>query len=688
MLTTQNVVPAAPVQAYSPAVLQSRLTDPRRLETLRASALLDGAQNEVLDRLTRLVTRFLGVPVSLVSLVGDRGQHFPGLTGLSGWAGTGRGTPLTHSFCQHVVGRNEMLVVGDASHDPLVMSNLAVSELDVVAYLGVPLRTASGETLGALCAIDTKPLQWTAEQIATLEDLAAAAMAEIELRATTLALRGEVERYEFLVDAADLGDWDMDVRQNRTRRSLKHDALFGYSEMLPSWGYDDFLAHIHPEDRDRVHTAYQRALAGEGDYNVEMRTIWPDGTLHWLWSRGRFVLDDAGSPVRAAGLMADITDRKLSEERIAQLDREDTVGRLAAGLAHDFNNQLTVILGTADCMDLDPNLSVEQRDDLAQIHGSCERSARMVRELLALSRNEVRRQEPVNLAGFLREEAHTVAHLVGERVRCQFHIPDGEFAVLGDASQIEQVLLNLVTNARDAMPDGGTVMVTLEPDGATDVVLRVGDTGIGMDDVTLQRCFETFYTTKPRGVGTGLGLASVRRIVMQMGGEVTVTSAVGSGTTFTLRFPLYLAADGLERSIGPGNLAETAARGARRVLLVDDNAMVRQVITRVLRQNGHTVVDESSGESAVARDIAAGPFDLLITDLVMPTMSGRALADAVLARHPSTCVLLISGYSDDEVARYGIERGTYAFLAKPFSPAELQAAVATLVISAGSNAAA
>jgi len=436
-----------------------------------------------------------------------------------------------------------------------------------------------------------------------------------------------------------------------------------------------------------VHAAYQRALAGEGDYNVELRTIWPDGTLHWLWSRGRFVLDSSGVPLRAAGLMAEITERKLADARILQLDREDTVGRLAAGLAHDFNNQLTVILGTADCMALEPTLSAEQRDDLAQIHGSCERSARMVRELLTLSRNEVRSREPVNLAGFLREEAHTVEHLVGERVQCRFVIPEGEFAVVGEVSQIEQMLLNLVANARDAMPAGGTVTVTLEPDGVSDVVLRVADTGSGMDDVTLLRCFETFYTTKPRGMGTGLGLASVRRIVTQMGGEIAVASILGAGTTFTLRFPLHLVADKPVRTIRTSSVEETVARGILRVLLVDDNAMVRQVVSRVLRQNGHTVVDVASGEGAVERDIATGPFDLLITDLVMPTMSGRALADAVLARHPETRVLLISGYSDDEVARYGIERGRFAFLAKPFTPAQLQAAVDTLVADTNTVAA-
>ena len=521
----------------------------------------------------------------------------------------------------------------------------------------------------------------------TLPLLRIAVQQAATISALRTQVREETDRYEFLVDVADLGDWDLDVRKNRTRRSAKHDALFGYTEKLPSWGYDDFLAHIHPEDRDRVHAAYQRALAGDGDYNVELRTIWADGTLHWLSSRGRFVLDASGVPLRAAGVMADITERKLADERILQLDREDTVGRLAASLAHDFNNQLTVILGTADCIALSPDLSMEQRDDLAQIHGSCERSARMVRELLSLSRNEVRRREPIRLAAFLREGVHTMEHLVGERVHCRVMIPDGEFVVLGEAPQLEQVLLNLVANARDAMPGGGTVTITLEADGASDVVLRVTDTGIGMDSVTLQRCFETFFTTKPRGMGTGLGLASVRRIVTQMDGEIRVTSGVGAGTTFALRFPLHGAADASTRGIGASRTEAATAHGALRILLVDDNAMVRQVVARVLRQNGHSVIDEASGEAAVARDVASGPFDLLITDLVMPTMSGRALADAVLGRHPTTRILLISGYSDDEVARYGLERGTYAFLAKPFTPAELDAAVDALITSTSGAAA-
>ena len=179
---------AVPVVPLPPAAHHARLTSPTRLAALHATGLLDGTANPVLDRLARLTARLLGVPVALVSLVDDRGQHFPGMAGLTGWAGEGRGTPLSHSFCQHVVATDRMLLVENAAEHPLVMENLAFKELGVIAYAGVPLRTAEGETLGALCAIDVAPARWTPEQVATLEDLATAAMAEIELRATTQAL--------------------------------------------------------------------------------------------------------------------------------------------------------------------------------------------------------------------------------------------------------------------------------------------------------------------------------------------------------------------------------------------------------------------------------------------------------------------------------------------------------------------
>ncbi|HYW49938.1 MAG TPA: sensor domain-containing diguanylate cyclase [Gemmatimonadaceae bacterium] len=207
----------------------ARLTSASRLAALQASGLLDGATTEVLDRLARLVTRLLGVPIALVSLVDDRGQHFPGMAGLGGWAGDARGTPLSHSFCQHVVATDRMLLVEDASQHPLVRDNLAFTELGVVAYAGVPLRTADGETLGALCAIDTAPARWVPEQVATLEDLSAAAMAEIELRATMRSL---------LVAQAELqaSQYELQAAHDRLKAQSVRDQLTG---LLNRRGFSD-----------------------------------------------------------------------------------------------------------------------------------------------------------------------------------------------------------------------------------------------------------------------------------------------------------------------------------------------------------------------------------------------------------------------------------------------------------------
>ncbi len=224
-----DTCPAVVSPGLTPAEHHARLTSPTRLAALQSSGLLDGAATPVLDRLARLVTRLLGVPIALVSLVDDRGQHFPGLAGLGGWAGEARGTPLTHSFCQHVVATDRMLLVEDASIHPLVRENLAFKDLGVVAYAGVPLRTADGETLGALCAIDTAPVAWRPEQVATLEDLAAAAMAEIELRATTRALLLSQENLQASRDA-------LQIAHDRVKAQSVRDQLTG---LLNRRGFSD-----------------------------------------------------------------------------------------------------------------------------------------------------------------------------------------------------------------------------------------------------------------------------------------------------------------------------------------------------------------------------------------------------------------------------------------------------------------
>ena len=502
--------------------------------------------------------------------------------------------------------------------------------------------------------------------------LAAAA----QQRALGAELADERARVDFLHEAAELGFWDMDVAANRTRRNARHDQLFGYDQMLPSWGYDDFLAHIHPDDRARVHEAYQAALGGNGIYNVEFRTTWADGTEHWLWSRGRFILDDEGKPLRAAGVMSFITARKHAEEQLRRLDREDLVGRFAAGVAHDFNNLLSVILGGVEFLLERTSLDVEARNELEQVGSATKRSAALVRELLTLSRQDMVRLQPLDLSLLLGDLEAPLRHLVGPTVTVRVVRPAESLIVRGDTRQLEQVLLNLAANARDAMPAGGTLDVVLELATGGDVRLSMTDSGVGMNEQTLAHCLEPFFTTKPRGRGTGLGLASVHGVVMQMGGTLAVRSQLGAGTTMEILVPRS-ALVAIATSVDAG---DSAIRGdGRRVLLVDDDDGVRHVARRALTSAGYDVIDAASGEDAVRAAIDLASVDVLVTDLVMPTMNGRAVAEAVQTRHPGVRVLLISGYSDDEIARLGVESGKYELLGKPFSPSELVRRVGQLL---------
>ena len=490
----------------------------------------------------------------------------------------------------------------------------------------------------------------------------------------------EQARYDLLVEAADVGDWDMDIRRNRTRRSLRHDRLLGHQELLPQWGYDDFLAHVHPDDRNRVHAAYQRALAGEGRYDVEFRTTWPDGSTHWIASRGRFVLDASGAPLRAAGVMTDITERKLAELRLTEIAKQESVGRLAAGIAHDFNNQLTVILGTVSYLLDAPDVSADTRRELHGVQAAAEGSAQLIRGLLTLSRHVTGRVDVLELSSLLTELRGSIERLVGPGVDLRLDLPIGGLTVLADRTQLENMILNLAANARDAMPNGGGFAITGTVIGDR-IVLKVSDTGVGMDAATLARCFEMFFTTKPVGRGTGLGLASVKRCVEGMRGSVEVQSAPGAGTTVVLRLPREPVTLNSAGS-GPLPMPGAVANG-RRVLLVDDEEAVRLIAARVLRGAGYEVIAASGGEEAVAHSIDSGHFDVLITDLIMPTMGGRAVAEAVRERHPETRVLLMSGYSDDDITQYGIDRGTYAFLSKPFTASMLLERVAGLLADAG-----
>ncbi|MDB5313122.1 MAG: Blue-light-activated protein, partial [Gemmataceae bacterium] len=367
------------------------------------------------------------------------------------------------------------------------------------------------------------------------------------------------------------------------------------------------------------------------------------------------------------------------EEQFRQAQKMEAVGRLAAGVAHDFNNLLTIINGYSEIVldtlpAADPN-----RDLLAEIRNAGERSAGLTRQLLAFSRQTVLESRVLDPNALVRDAEKLLRRLIGEDVALTAHLAPDAGRILADPGQLEQALVNLCVNARDAMPEGGELTVrTRNEDVGGDrpdarpgpyVVITVTDTGHGMDEATKARIFEPFFTTKGVGQGTGLGLAMVYGFVRQSGGFVAVESEPGRGT----RFDVYLPRASAAPKPGSGVVPGPVPRGTETILLVEDEAAVRGLARHVLAGCGYTVLEAAHGREAVrVAEAHRGKVDLVVTDVVMPGgMGGRRVAEAVAAAHPEAKVLYVSGYTDDAVVRHGVTEAGTAFLQKPFTPAVL-----------------
>jgi len=365
-------------------------------------------------------------------------------------------------------------------------------------------------------------------------------------------------------------------------------------------------------------------------------------------------------------LLAQMAEQRRLQERLRQSQKLEAVGRLAGGVAHDFNNLLTAIDGFSDLAlnQLAPEHPV--RSDIEEVRRAAQRAAELTRQLLAFSGRQVLAPRVVDLNAVIADAARMLAKLAGEHVELRF-TPDGEPALLrADPGQLEQVVTNLVVNARDAMPSGGTISIATanEPEH---VLLTVADTGAGMSEETRAHAFEPFFTTKEVGKGTGLGLAVVHGIVVQSGGEIAVSSRPGLGSSFELRFPAAAEAPVALRD------ADTARpeSGHETVLLVEDETAVRDLARRMLELAGYAVVSASSGEEAERLFGDLGSVDVLVTDLVMPGMNGRELADRLRRGRPDLCVVLMSGYSQDAEALDGLRAAGAAFVEKPFTSSAL-----------------
>jgi two-component system cell cycle sensor histidine kinase/response regulator CckA len=445
-----------------------------------------------------------------------------------------------------------------------------------------------------------------------------------------------------------------------------------------------WLDAIHPDDRERV----ARASATKeviGAYDEAYRVVRPDGTVRWVRDRGFPVRDNSGKVIRIAGVAEDITEQRQLESELRQAQKMESVGLLAGGVAHDFNNALTVIMGSTEVLAEALPSSSEAESALDEIRSATNRAVSLTRQLLAFSRKDVIAPRLIDLNALVTETERMLRRLMGEDIEIAATLDPTIANVKVDPGQWDQVLMNLAVNARDAMTGCGRFTIetrdlhieaqsTAASRGIQPgryVELSIGDTGCGMPADVVSRVFEPFFTTKPVGQGTGLGLAVVYGIVKQSGGSIDVRSEVNVGTTFTILIP---ASEGRVENASGAKLpsAMSGERGSETILLVEDEDSLRRMATRVLSKQGYTVLQAASGPEALRLlDEHKNRIDLLVTDVVMPTMDGRELAERVRKLVPSIGVLFTSGYTEDAVVDRGVEAQLVAFLQKPYVPLAL-----------------
>jgi len=510
------------------------------------------------------------------------------------------------------------------------------------------------------------------------------------------ALQENEARLRLTFDQAPVGAVTVDLEGRFVQINDALCRLLGYQESELTGHSFKEITHPDHVDADQQNTL----LLNQGSieqYSTETRYVRKDGQVIWAHLTARCARDASGSPLYILAMVEDITERKRAEAERARLQAQflqsqkmESVGRLAGGVAHDFNNLLMVINGYS-AMVLD-RLSAEDpsRNLISEVYKAGESAAALVRQLLAFSRKQVLQQELVDLNEMICEMEKMLLRLVGEDIEIVTNLKPSLNLVLADRHQMEQVILNLAINARDAMLRGGKLTVQTdhvrwghscprclgEVRPGAYVHISVRDTGTGIDEQTRQHLFEPFFTTKEVGQGTGLGLATVHGIILQSGGHIDVESEAGKGSCFHLYLPAVAA-----RS-GAASVANTAAAagGTETILLVEDQPEVRQYTATVLRQLGYSVLQASGGEEALAA-YSAHPIDLLVTDVVMPKMSGTDLAARVRARHPNVKVLFMSGYSVEVLAWRADKSDGAAFLQKPFAREELAAKVREILLA-------
>jgi PAS domain S-box-containing protein len=530
------------------------------------------------------------------------------------------------------------------------------------------------------------------------------------------------------LSAGRLGSWQLELASMTLDCSGTCKAIFGYPRTA-SFGYENLLAGVHPDDRQRMQAAVRDTLENGTEYSIEYRVVWPDGSVHWAEIKAQLYRDRRGVPTKLVGVSADITERKevaerqrlvnetlelrvaertaellqahetvmaevdqrqKAEEQLRQALKMEAIGQLTGGVAHDFNNLLMAVMGNLEL--LAKHVSGDERG-MRLIDGAlkgAKRGASLTQRLLAFARRQDLQVKPVDMSKLIEDMDDLLRKSVGSSIALQWAVEKDLRFGLGDANQIELALLNLVVNARDATPERGTITIGLREDSvlrgspelaAGDyVVLSVTDTGVGMDAETLKKAIDPFFSTKELGKGTGLGLSMIHGLALQLKGALVLKSVKGQGTTAELWIPVS------EEHIGGSvetHLPETVAANPTvnnrnlRILMVDDDALIAMSSVDMLEDLGHEVVEASSGRQALEILANQGQFDLLVTDFSMPGMNGAELSRKARELIPGLPILIATGYADlPEGTDLEITR-----LGKPYTQDQLASEISKVLAS-------
>ncbi|MEC7525911.1 MAG: ATP-binding protein [Myxococcota bacterium] len=576
------------------------------------------------------------------------------------------------------------IAADDALNDPRT-SEFAQDYLPafgIGSLLDAPVRV-DGVCVGVVCHEHVgPPRRWTPTErmfAGSAADITALALETYRRRRAEAALREREEELRAALEAARMGTWSWDVETGALDWSEEVSFLFGRPGWVPT--FEGYLEALHPADREGVENSIRAAIAGVEGYRVQHRVVLPDGTVRWLEGRGSVVSE--GGRTRMRGTVADVTERVTLEQSLQQAQRLEGLGRLAGGIAHDFNNLLTVIVCAASELELVPDEPAEVTRNGEEILEAAEVARKLTTKLLAFARKQPSAGRRSNATELLRSTVSMLERLVGEHIEVRCDVPDDPLWVPVDESAFGQILVNLAVNARDAMPSGGTLSLSLQHDpdapggdlGRGVARLRVADTGVGIDEEALPHVFEPFFTTKAEGEGTGLGLSICYGVARQAGGDMSVRSGP-EGTEFEVTLPVVADEEPALRPKAPPESAPAPATA--RVLVVEDERLIRDRLVRILEHEGHVVTAVASGTDAIAAAGEAERIDLVVCDVVVPGTHGEALFRRLHEAQPAARILAMSGYAD-ETGREGVDRYADAFLAKPFSAPELLDLARTLL---------